>query len=352
MTKKQIAFDKIIDDKQIELFVLTNKNGLKIEITNYGGRVISIKVPNNRGKFDDIVLGYDNIEDYLSGNPYFGAIIGRFGNRIANGEFIIDGVKYQLKINNGKNHLHGGLVGFNDVIWDARQNKNETNSTLELSYLSIDGEENYPGNLNVKVTYSLNNHNELKITYSAETDKTTIVNLTHHSFFNLAGEGNGDIMNHRMMINANKFIPVCKDLIPTGELTELKNTPFDFTDFKKIGLQINDNNEQLKYGNGYDHNWILNKGRNKVSLAANVYEPVSGRQMEVWTDQPGIQFYSGNFLDNSDIGKGRKTYGFRSAFCLETQHFPNSPNQTAFPSTILKPNEKYTHICIYKFSTK
>jgi len=325
---KNSDFDTFLKGKQIQLFTLENKSGMKVEITNYGGKVVSIIVPDKNGVFNDVVLGYDHIDDYISGNPYFGALIGRYGNRIAKGKFSLDGKEYQLVQNNGENHLHGGITGFNDVVWDATFIEKSEEQSLELEYLSKDGEENYPGELLVKVIYTLTKENELKISYQATTDKTTIINLTHHSFFNLAGEGNGDILGHNLFINADEFTPNDKESIPIGKIKNVENTPFDFKKPTPIGNRIDGNdeqlqfgNEQVNFGNGYDHNYVLKNNQNNIVLAAAVHEPISGRYMEVFTDQPGMQFYSGNFLDGSDIGKEGHVYNRRTAFCLETQHF-------------------------------
>ncbi|GHN00980.1 aldose 1-epimerase [Cytophagales bacterium WSM2-2] len=330
----------------LKLFSISNANGMKMDVTNYGGRIISLFVPDKNGKSGDVVLGYDSLKQYLTGNLYFGAMIGRYGNRIAQGKFTLNGKAYQLAQNNGVNALHGGTSGYHGVYWDVTQSGN---NSLRMTYRSKDGEENYPGNLDVTVTYTLTDGNELVIDYEAATDAETIVNLTHHSFFNLAGAGNGDILNHEMMINANEFTPVDVTLIPTGELRKVKGTNFDFTTPHRIGERIDQKDEQLSFGKGYDHNWVLNKKGNEFSLAAKVREPLSGRTMEVWTTEPGIQFYSGNFLDGTDVGKGNTPYPFRSAFCLETQHFPDSPNHANFPSTILKPGETYKQKTVYKF---
>ncbi len=328
---------------------LTNKNGLVAVITPFGGKVISLWVPDKTGKSGDVVLGYDLADEYIKGNPYFGALIGRYGNRIAKGKFSIDGKEYQLATNNGANALHGGPDGFHNLLW---QKKTSAPNQLVLTYLSTDGEEGYPGNLNAQVTYTLTDDNELMIDYEAVADAPTIVNLTHHSFFNLAGEGNGDILNHVLMINGDKFTPVDSGLIPTGERKPVKGTPFDFTRPTPIGKRIDDADEQLKKGKGYDHNWVLNKKTNELSLAATVAEPTSGRVMEVWTTEPGLQFYSGNFLDGTNIGKGGKKYDFRTGFCLEAQHFPDSPNHPDFPTTVLRPGEKYSQKTIYRFKTE
>lgn len=329
----------------LKSFTLTNANGVKMEVTNYGGRIVSLFVPDKDGKAEDVVLGYDSLRQYLTGNLYFGAMIGRYGNRIAKGKFSLNGKEYQLALNNGANALHGGPRGFHQVYWNVVPKEN----SLEMTYRSADGEENYPGNLSVKVTYSLTDKNEVVIDYEATTDAETIVNLTHHSFFNLAGAGNGDILDHELTIAAEQFCPVDSGLIPSGELKKVKGTPFDFSSPHKIGERINQLDEQLKYGKGYDHNWVLTKKANELSLAAKVREPKSGRTMEVWTTEPGLQFYSGNFLDGKDVGKGNKAYAYRTAFCLEAQHFPDSPNHANFPTTVLKPGEVYKQKTIYKF---
>ncbi|MBS1490972.1 MAG: galactose mutarotase [Bacteroidetes bacterium] len=333
----------------LTLYHLSNTSGITMEITNYGGKIVSLFVPDKIGRLDDVVLGYDSLHQYLTGNPYFGAIIGRYGNRIAKGKFSLNGKSYQLNTNNGANALHGGPHGFHQVYWQARAiNKNK----IELSHSSKDGEEGYPGNLSVKIIYTLSDHNELIIDYEATTDQETILNLTHHSFFNLAGAGNGTILNHELMINADSFCPVDSTLIPQGEMRKVKNTAFDFRRQHKIGDSINQPDEQLKWGRGYDHNWVLNKKGNELSLAARVADPASGRVMEVWTTEPGLQFYSGNFLDGTDVGKGNKKYEYRSAFCLEAQHFPDSPNHSHFPTTVLKPGQVYRQKTMYRFSVQ
>ena len=341
-------FFKNINGKETTIYVLKNRNGLVSEITNYGARVVSLWVPDNNGNFDDIVLGFDNIDDYINAKEkYFGATIGRYGNRIKEGKFIINDKEYSLEKNNGLNHLHGGNMGFGDVVWNAKQIDNQT---LELNYFSKNMEEGYPGNLNVKIIYHLNNNDELKIEYFAKTDESTHVNLTHHSFFNLLGAGNETINEHLLYINANSFTPVDETLIPTGNIELIANTPFDFSLPTAIGKRINQDNNQLNYGKGYDHNYVLNNSQSEEIIAAKVFEKESGRTLEVYTNEPGMQFYGGNFLSGT-IGKHDKSYKKRAAFCLETQHFPNSPNQDNFPSTLLKPNEEYYSICIYKFST-
>lgn len=343
-------FDSTVDGKQTKLFYLKSKGNVQVAITNYGGKIVSLLAPDKSGKLEDVELGYDNISRYVSTKErYYGGIVGRYGNRIAKGKFKLDGKEYTLATNNNQNHLHGGKKGFNDVVWDAEQT---APNSLKLHYLSKDGEEGYPGNLDITLTYTLTDSNELKIDYSATTDKATVVNLTNHSFFNLHGAGNGDINDHILTINADKFTPVDSTLIPTGKLEAVKGTPMDFTTPTKIGERVDADFEQLKFGRGYDHNYVLNKKGNELSLAAKVEEPVSGRTLEVWTTEPGVQFYGGNFLDGTDKGKDGKTYVHRGAFCLETQHFPDSPNQPAFPSVVLKPGATYTSECIYKFGVK
>jgi aldose 1-epimerase len=345
-TQNKNAMEQISATDSLQLFSISNSNGIKVDVTNFGGRIVSLFVPDKNGQLGDVVLGYDSLKQYLAGNPYFGAIIGRYGNRIAKGKFSLSDKEYQLALNNGANALHGGPKGFHNVYWLIVPHGK--NSVL-MTYRSKDGEEGYPGNLDVSVTYTLTDDNELVIDYKAKTEKETIVNLTHHSFFNLAGEGNGDILNHELTINASEFTPVDSSLIPTGELRKVKGTAFDFTLPRKIGERIDQQDEQLKYGKGYDHNFVLQKGSIELSLAAIAVEPASGRRMEVWTTEPGLQFYSGNFL-GEEIGKAKKNYPFRSAFCLEAQHFPDSPNHPDFPSVVLKPTQTYSQKTIYKFS--
>jgi aldose 1-epimerase len=329
--------------ENIYLFTLCNNNGMEVRITNYGGIVTSLMIPDKNNKRDDIVLGFDTFQEYLSDHPYFGAIVGRYGNRIAKGQFTLNNEKYQLATNNGENHLHGGIKGFDKVTWDFREISQDHQVGVELKYLSKDGEEGYPGNLSVSVTYTLNDKNELGIKYSAETDKATPVNLTHHSYFNLNGAGSGDILDHQLTIYADRFTPVNDELIPTGELKSVKNSAMDFTTSHTIGARI----KEVK--GGYDHNYILNNWDKSLRLAAQVVEPVSGRKMEVLTTEPGIQLYTGNFLDGTITGKKRKKYHQHYGFCLETQHFPDSPNQPSFPSTIIKPGDRYSHSTVYRF---
>jgi aldose 1-epimerase len=351
-TVTKASFGKTADGQQVDIYTLTNSKGVEARIITYGGAVVSLKVPDKHGKLGDVVLGYDSIGDYEQHKSYFGALIGRYGNRIAKGKFTLDGKEYTLAVNNGENHLHGGLKGFNRVIWAARPFTDASGANLELTYLSKDGEEGYPGNLNVNVVYTLTDKNELKVVYSAKTDKTTIVNLTNHAYFNLAGAGSGDILSHVLTLNADRFTPTDQGSIPTGELRSVKGTPFDFTKPTAIGARINQDDEQLKFGSGYDHNWVLNKNGKEPSLAATVYEPTSGRVMEVYTTEPGVQFYTGNYLDGAIKGKNGQDYPRRTGFCLETQHFPDSPNKPNFPSTVLKPGQKYSQTTIYRFSTR
>jgi aldose 1-epimerase len=346
------AFGKTADGVGVELYTLTNSKGAEARIMTYGGIVVSLKMPDRNGKMEDVVLGYDDLQSYINNNPYFGALIGRYGNRIAKGRFTLDGVEYKLAQNNGENHLHGGIKGFDKVVWKAKEVRAKDGPALELSYLSKDGEEGYPGNLAARVIYTLTNNNELRVEYFATTDKNTVVNLTQHSYFNLAAGRAPDILGHQMLINADRFTPVDKGLIPTGELRPVKGTPMDFTQPRAIGERINQDYEQLVFGLGYDHNWALNKKGNSLTLAASVYDPVSGRVMEVYTTEPGIQFYSGNFLDGSNAGKGGKVYVKRYGFCLEAQHYPDSPNKPSFPTTVLKPGQRYTQTTVYKFSAK
>ncbi|MCX6966270.1 MAG: galactose mutarotase [Verrucomicrobia bacterium] len=346
-------FGKTKDGTPVEIYTLRNAHGMEARITNYGGLVVSLLVPDRAGKLDDVALGYDTLEGYLKDSFYFGALIGRYGNRIAKGQFTLDGKTYQLAVNNGPNALHGGLKGFDKVVWAAKPMATRDGQALELTYVSKDGEEGYPGNLKVKAVYRLTQENELRLDFTATTDQATIVNLTHHSYFNLAGAGNGDILGHLVTLNSDRFTPVDKDLIPTGELRPVEGTPFDFRKPTAIGARIAEKEEQLKFANGYDHNWVLSKKEpGKLEVAAKVYEPRTGRVMEVLTTEPGMQFYVGNFLDGSNVGKGGKAYAFRTGFCMEPQHFPDSPNQPGFPSTVLRPGETFQNTIIYRFSAE
>jgi aldose 1-epimerase len=345
------AFGKLQDGQAADLYVLSNKHGAEAAISNYGGTLVSLKMPDRSGKSGDVVLGFDKVESYESGKSFFGASVGRYGNRIAHAKFVLDGVTYTLEKNDGENHLHGG---FNKRVWTAKDVSGSEGQALELTYLSKDGEEGYPGNLSVKIVYTLlANQNALKIEYTATTDKDTVLNLTHHSYFNLGGQGNGDVLKQLMTIHASRFTPVDATLIPTGELRAVKDTPFDFLQATAIGARIDQDDQQLKFGKGYDHNWVLdNKSPGSMYAAAEVYDPQTGRVMDVSTTEPGLQFYSGNFLDGTIQGKESKTYGLRSALCLETQHFPDSPNHPDFPSTVLKPGQTLHSTTIYKFSTR
>ncbi len=345
-------FQTTVNGKQTDLYYLSNKNGIEIAVTSFGARVVEIWAPDKKGEFVDIVLGHDNVDAYIhfKGERFLGATIGRYGNRIAAGKFTMDGKNYQLPINDKPNSLHGGTMGFDMVVWDTEQTDAQT---LIFTYLSKDGEEGYPGNLEVKMTYRLTDDNEFIITHQATTDKKTVINLTHHSFFNLHGAGNGTINDHELMLCADKYTPVNNVLIPTGELASVDNTPMDFRKATPIGARVDNDFEQLAYGHGYDHNWVLKRKTDKeLELAATVYEPVSGRYMEVWTTEPGIQFYGGNFFDGSMVGKNGKHYNYRASLALETQHFPDSPNQPSFPSTVLMPGEQYNHVCVYKLGVK
>lgn len=344
------VFGTTFQDKKVETYEIKNANGMKMKVTNFGARVTNLWVPDKDGNLVDVVLGFETLDGYIeSGEKYFGAAIGRYGNRIADGKFTLDGEEYTLPTNNNGQTLHGGPGGMNYVIWNVEKSGE---NGLIFTYTSPDGEEGFPGELKVTMIYTITDDNEFKITYEAETDKATPVNLTHHSFFNLNGAGNGTVLNHSLQLNASKYTPVNAVLIPTGEIPSVKGTPFDFTTATKIGERIDQENEQLTFGGGYDHNWVLDKTGKDLTQAAVISSPQSGIEMEVWTTEPAIQFYSGNFLDGTITGKGGKIYEQRSAFCLETQHYPDSPNHPNFPSTVLKPGEKYEQTCIYKFGIK
>jgi aldose 1-epimerase len=337
------------DGTAIQIYSLTNKSGVQARVTNYGGILVSLKAPDRHGAMADVILGFDSLEGYLANpGPFFGALIGRYGNRIGHAKFSLNGVEYHLEKNDGDNSLHGGAHGFDKRVWTPRP---LPDGGLELTYLSKDGEGGYPGNLTVKVTYHLTDANELKIDYAATTDRDTVVNLTNHAYFNLRGAGSGDILGHRLILNASRFTPVDSGLIPTGELRSVEGTAFDFRKATAIGARIEQNDEQLKLGRGYDHNWVINQSGGSPVLAARVEEPESGRVLEVLTTQPGVQFYTGNFLDGSAKGKGGKMYARRFGFCLETQHFPDSPNKKDFPSTLLKPGQQFQSTTLYRFST-
>lgn len=352
-TAHAVSNAAVEDFDSIELYTLTNQRGMTVKVTNYGAIITSIIVPDRDGRPGDVVLGYNHLEDYINAvdKPYFGAVVGRYGNRIAQGKFTLDGETYSLALNNGENSLHGGIIGFDKVVWTV---KAADDHSIKLKYLAKDMEEGYPGNLNVTVTYTVTDDNKLVIDYHATTDKATPVNITQHTYFNLKGEGEGDILDHELKLHAKRYTPVDASLIPTGETPPVAGTPFDFTTSKTIGRDIGAQHEQLVFGGGFDHNWVLDKNgeSNKPTLAAEVYDPTSGRTLSVTTTEPGIQFYCGNFLDGRLKGKSGKAYVHRGGFCLETQHFPDSPNQPNFPSTILRPGETYQSQTVFAFSTQ
>ena len=348
-TEKRADFGKTREGVAVSIYTLTNRNGIEARITNYGGIVVGLKTPDRNGRMADIVLGFDNVDGYQANpGPFFGALIGRYANRIAHARFSLDGKAYNLEKNDGQNTLHGGSHGFDKQVWTAKE---LPDGGLELTYHSKDGEEGYPGSLTAVVTYHLTDANELRIDYKATTDKDTVINLTNHSYFNLKGAGSGDILGHLVTLQADRFTPVDAGLIPTGELRSVAGTPFDFRTPTAVGARINQSDEQLKLGHGYDHNWVINRTGAGLVLAARVEEPTSGRVLEVRTTQPGIQFYTGNFLDGSIHGKGGAAYGQRNGLCLETQHFPDSPNQPKFPSAELKPGQEYQSTTVFRFST-
>ncbi|HYO62894.1 MAG TPA: aldose epimerase family protein [Pyrinomonadaceae bacterium] len=344
-------FGRMPDGREVSLYTLTNRRGAEAKVINYGGAVVSLKVPDRRGRLADVVLGFDDLEGYLAQDFYVGVLVGRYANRIANACFTLGGREYRLAANNGPHNLHGGLRGFDKAVWEARPLRARGGAALELTYFSPDGEEGFPGNLRARVRYTLTEDNALRVDYSATTDRATVVNLTQHSYFNLAGEGAGDILNHLLTINAARFTPTDPTSIPTGELRSVRGTPFDFTRPERIGARIGDADEQLKFGNGYDHNFVVNGRAGTLRKAAEAYEPTTGRVMEVWTTEPGVQFYTGNFLAVTR-GKNGKPYPRRTGFCLETQHFPDSPNKPAFPSTVLRPGRRYATTTVYKFSAR
>jgi aldose 1-epimerase len=343
-------FGKTSDGKSVEIYTLRNTNGIEARIMTYGGTLVSLKVPDRDGNFGDVVLGCDSVEAYQKQSAYFGALIGRYGNRIAKGQFTLDGKTYHLDVNNPPNSLHGGTNGYDKVVWTAKAVPTDSGPSLELTYVSKDGEEGYPGKLKIKAVYKLTDDNSLRIEFTATTDKDTVVNLTAHSYWNLLGKGN--ILDHLVTIPADKFTPVDENLIPTGELRPVDGSPFDFRTPTRVGARIEQVNEQIKFGKGYDHNWVLNKEPGKLDVVGRAWEPVTGRTLEVLSTEPGVQFYSGNFLDGTVTGKGGWVYQFRDGMCFEPQHFPDSPNHPDFPSTVLKPGETYHNIIEYKFSTK
>lgn len=336
----------------VHVFTLTNANGVELRALDYGGIVVSLRTPDRTGALGDIVLGYNSLAGYLASSPYFGALVGRYANRIARGRFTLDGTAYRLAVNNGVNALHGGLKGFDKVLWKAEPREDSSGVAVVFRYASKDGEEGYPGTLSVEVTYTLTDRNEFTIDYLATTDRATPVNLTQHSYFNLGGDGSGDVLGHLMAIDADRYTPIDSTLIPTGVLSSVAGTPFDFRKGAAIGAQIGEADGQLKNGGGYDHNFALNRGGSGLLHAARVVEPKSGRTLDVATTEPGLQFYTGNFLDGSIIGKGGHVYRHRNGFCLETQHFPDSPNQAAFPSTILRPGQTYRSRTVYTFGVE
>jgi aldose 1-epimerase len=338
------------DGQAVEIYTLRNDKGAEARIMTYGGILVSLKVPDKSGQMGDVVLGYDNLDSYIRKSPYFGALIGRYGNRIARGHFTLDGTEYTLATNDGPNALHGGLKGFDKRVWTGSARQGADGPELVLKYLSKDGEEGYPGNLKVTATYTLTRDNALRLQYRAETDKDTVLNLTHHSYFNLAGKG--DILSHQLMIPSDRFTPVDATLITTGELRPVENTPFDFRAPTAIGARIGQEDEQLKFGGGYDHNWVVNKEFGQLGLMARVTDPASGRVMEVLSTEPGLQFYTGNFLDGTITGKDGRVYPHRGAFCMEPQHYPDSPNKPEFPTVELKPGQVYQNTIMYRFSVQ
>ncbi len=342
---------KLDDGREVELYTLANSQGMKVSISTFGATITSLCVPDRNGKLADVVLGYDSLAGYQQGSSYFGAIVGRYGNRIGKGKFTLEGKEYQLAINNGENHLHGGKIGFDKLLWQAKPLAGDFFTALALTLTNPDGEQGYPGTVKLTVTYTLTEKNELRIDYEGTTDKTTILNPTHHSYFNLSGSFDSTILDHLLMIDADSITPVDRGLIPTGKLMDVAGTPMDFRKPTAIGARINDPFEQLTFGKGYDHNWVLNRFDGKVRKVAELFDPKSGRLMTVFTDQPGLQFYSGNFLDGKSRGKG-VDFQFRTGLCLEAQHFPDSPNKPSFPSVTLRPGEVYRQTTIYQFSTK
>jgi aldose 1-epimerase len=349
-TVTSAPFGKLPDGTSLQLFTLTNAKGTRVRATDYGGIITSLEVADRTGQLGDVVLGYDSIDGYLKSSPYFGSIVGRYGNRIAKGSFTIDGTGYKLAVNNGPNHLHGGIKGFDKVVWKAAPFERAGEAGIVFTHVSADGDEGYPGRLEATITYTLTDANELAFDYRATTDKPTHVNLTQHSYFNLAGDGSGDVLGHELMLSADRYTPVDATLIPTGELAAVAGTPFDFKTPTAIGARIDDPHPQIKFGGGYDHNFVVNRDGDGLVLVARVREPKTGRVMEVRSTEPGVQFYTGNFLDGSITGKGGHVYRKRTGFCLETQHFPDSPNKPAFPSTLVRPGNEYRTRTVFTFS--
>jgi aldose 1-epimerase len=336
----------------VALFTLTNAQGVEVRAITYGAILVSLETPDRDGRLDDVVLGFEGLDGYLQGTPYFGAVVGRYGNRIAGGRFTLDGREYRLATNNGPNHLHGGVRGFDKVLWSAESSGTDSTAAVTFTYTSPSGEEGYPGTVVAHVTYTLDNDNELRVDYRATSDAATPINLTQHSYFNLAGAGSGDILGHELMIAADRYTPVDSTLIPTGQIAPVEGTPLNFRMPAAIGARIDARHEQLRHGGGYDHNFVLNRAAPGLVLAARVYEPTTGRTLEISTTEPGIQFYSGNFLDGTITGKDGRVYGHRSGFCLETQHYPDSPNQPRFPTTILRPGEEYGSTTVFAFGVR
>lgn len=351
-TVERASFGTMADGTPVEIHTLMNAHGMEVRLIDYGAAITSIRVPDRHGRFDDVVLGFDSLALYETKSPYFGATVGRYANRIARGRFRIDGTTYELPVNDGPNALHGGLRGFDKRVWHPEPFRTDSTCGVVFTRVSPDGEEGYPGTLQVKVTYTLTADNALRMDYEATTDKPTIINLTNHAYFNLAGAGNGDVLGHVLMIPASRFTPIDSTLIPTGEIRSVDGTPLDFRRPTAIGARIESADTQLRLAGGYDHNWVLEHPRDSLALAARVYEPTSGRVLEVYTTEPGVQFYTGNFLDGTITGKQGRRYGRRSALTLETQHYPDSPNHPNFPSTLLRPGETYRSRTVYRFSVK
>ena len=352
MSITKSLFGKLDNGKEVYLYSLSNSNGMEVKLIEYGAAVYSIVVPDRDGIMKDVVLGFDNLNDFLNKREFYGAIVGRYGNRLGKGKFTLDGVEYQLATNDGENHLHGGIDGFDRKTWGSEIVGEGKNKGVRFLYVSPDGEEGYPGTLKVEVTYFLTENDGLKIDYSLSSDKNTVANVTNHTYFNLSGDPHNDILNQEIQINAGNFTPVLPGLIPNGDVKSVKNTPMDFLTPHKIGARINSDDEQLKLGLGYDHNWVLDGYDGKLNLAVTLYEPESGRVMEVWTTEPAVQFYSGNFLNGTAVGKYNKTYNYRTGLCLETQHYPDSPNHKNFPSTVIKPDKEYKSTTVYRFSAR
>ena len=351
-TINRALFGTTPDGSQVEAFTLTNANGIELRTISYGAIIVSLRVPDRTGRMDDIVLGYDSLQGYLRVSPYFGAIVGRYGNRIGSGRFTLDGRTYRLATNNGPNHLHGGNRGFDKVVWQAEPLQNDSGVGVTFTYTSPDGEEGYPGTLLARVSYTLTDRDELVVEYHATTDQATPVNLTQHTYFNLAGDGRGDILGHELLINADSFTPVDSTLIPTGSMAPVDGTPFDFRTPTAIGARIGADDQQLRFGGGYDHNFVLQQEDAAIGRAARVVEPSTGRTLDIYTTEPGLQFYSGNFLDGTITGKGGRVYHHRYGLCLETQHYPDSPNQPQFPSTVLRPGQEYRSRTVWVFGVQ